>query len=86
MVPLLLVFLVNSLALVFSVYFYIVGPVELRWIFAVWSITSSILLYFIVKTYLKTRRDKMRKRWILGPGILTSNSSKRVRDFFGPYH
>ena len=68
MVLLLLVFLVNSLALVFSVYFYIVGPVELRWIFAVWSVTSSMLLYFIAMTYRDIRRRQMINRWILGPG------------------
>ena len=50
MVLLWLVFSVNSLALVLSVYFYIAGPVELQWIFTVLGVTSSILLYFIVKT------------------------------------
>src|SRR3989454_3152811 len=68
MVLLLLVFLVNSLALVFSVYFYTVGPVELRWIFAVWSITSSILLYYIVQTFRELKRRQKLNRWILGPG------------------
>ena len=50
MVLLWLVFSVNSLALVLSVYFYIVGPVELQWIFTLLGVTSSILLYFIIKT------------------------------------
>src|SRR5881296_677163 len=60
-----LVFSANSLALVISVYYYIAGPVELRWIFAVWGVTSSILLYFIVQTYRDIKRRQMINRWIL---------------------
>jgi len=62
---LLLTFSANSVALIVSIFFILVGPVELRWIFAVWSVTSSILLYYIAKTYRNIRRRQMINRWIL---------------------
>ena len=61
---LLLTFSANLVALVVSIFFILVGPVDLRWIFIVWSVTSSILLYFIVKTYREIRRRRMYNRWI----------------------
>jgi len=51
--------------LVVSILFLLAGPLELRWIFAVWSVTSSMLLYFIAKTYRDIRRRQMINRWIL---------------------
>jgi|SRR5437879_3481317 len=62
---LLFTFSVNCVALVVSILFLLVGPLELRWIFAVWSVTSSMLLYFIAKTYRDIRRRQMINRWIL---------------------
>ncbi|TMI40039.1 hypothetical protein E6H23_08170 [Candidatus Bathyarchaeota archaeon] len=62
---LLFTFIVNCVALVVSILFLLMGPLELRWIFAVWSVTSSMLLYFIAKTYRDIRRRQMINRWIL---------------------
>ena len=62
---LLFTFSVNCVALVVSILFLLAGPLELRWIFAVWSVTSSMLLYFIAKTYRDIRRRQMINRWIL---------------------
>ena len=62
---LLFTFSVNCVAGFVSILFLLVGPVELRWIFAVWGVTSSILLYFIVKTYRDLKRRQKLNRWIL---------------------
>jgi len=68
---LLLMFSANSVALVVSILFLLVGPLELRWIFIVWSVTSSLLLYYIVKTYRDIRRRQMINRWIFKWRILS---------------